>query len=155
MHGSLRILALWMTVVPGIFGHAHHDDLAKLRAKFAQATKPVDKGKLMVRLGRAEFDQIEKQVSDNNLSAAAGSLREYQEQADSVGKALDGLGVDAEKHSAGFLQLQISVREALGRLNNIVVGLTADEQKPFVDAREDLDALNRHLLGELFPSRSH
>lgn len=153
MHG-LRILALWITVVPGIFGHTHHEDLTKLRAKFAQATKPVDKGKLMVRLGRAEFDQIETQVANNNLSAAADSLHEYQQQADSVGKALDATGVDAEKHSAGFLQLQISVREALGRLNNIVVGLTSDEQKPFLDARQDLDTLNRHLLSELFPSQS-
>jgi hypothetical protein len=151
----LRILGLWMMVVPGILGHTHHDDPAKLRAKLAQETKPVDRGKLMVRLGRAEFEEIEKQAANNNLAEALDGLRQYQQQADSVGKALDAMGVDAEKHSGGFLQLQISVREALGRLNNILVGLTSDEQKPFLEVLQDLNSLNRHLLDELFPSQTH
>lgn len=155
MSGKLRIFGLCLALMPGIFGHQHKDDLAKYQAKFAQENKPVDKGKLMVRLGRAEFDEIEKEVSANDLNKAIEELREYQKQADSVSKALDASGRKAVKNAAGFLQLQISVREALERLNNILVGLTSDQQKPFEAVREDLDQLNRHLISELFPSQSH
>ncbi|HEV2205822.1 MAG TPA: hypothetical protein VGR36_04750 [Candidatus Acidoferrales bacterium] len=153
MHSSLRIFALWLMVVPAIFGHSHHDDLAKDQAKFEKETDPVHKAKLMVKLGRAEFDEIEAQVASNNLTQATDGLKQYQSQVDSVSKALDATKRNAAKHAAGFLQLQVSVREALRRLNNILVGLTSDEQKPFRDVRDDLEDVNRHLMLELFPSQ--
>jgi hypothetical protein len=149
---ALRILGLWMTFVTAIFGHTHHEDLAKDLAKFERETDPVRKAKVLVDLGRAEFDQIESEVANNNFAGAAEELRKYQEQVDSTSKALDATGRNAAKHAAGFLQLQISVREGLRRLNNILVGLTSDRQKPFLEVRANLDTLNRHLLAELFPS---
>lgn len=153
MHSSLRIFALWLMVVPAILGHSHHDDLAKDQARFARETDPVHKAKLMVKLERGEFDEIEAQVAGNNLTQATDGLKQYQSQVDSVSKALDATKRNAAKHAAGFLQLQVSVREALRRLNNILVGLTSDEQKPFRDVRDDLEDVNRHLMLELFPSQ--
>lgn len=153
MYASLRILGLWLMVAPAIFGHSHHKDLAKLQAKFAHEKDPVDKAKLMVKLERAEFEQIEADLEKNRLKEAVDGLRQYKGQADSVSKSLDATGRNAAKHGAGFMQLQISLREALRRLNNILVGLTGDEQKPFVHIRDHLDLLNRHLMLELFPSQ--
>jgi hypothetical protein len=147
---GLRIFGLCLVLVPAIFGH-HKEDLAKDLAKFQQETDPVHKGKLMVHLGRAEFDEIEQQAAGNNLGAALKQAQQYEAQADSVAKALDATGVNAEKHASGFKELQISVREALRRLNYVIVGLTADDQKPFGAIRDNLDALNRHLINELFP----
>lgn len=153
MYSSLRILGLWLVVLPAIFGHTHHEDLAKDQARFNKETDPVHKAKLMVKLGRAEFDQIQTDATDNNLEKAIAGTRQFQEQADSVSKALDATGKNAAKHAAGFLQLQVSLRDALRRLNNLLVGLTGDEQKPFLEVRDHLDALNRHLMLELFPSQ--
>jgi hypothetical protein len=153
VYASLRILGLWLMVVPSIFGHTHHEDLAKDQAKFARETDPVHKAKLMVNLGRAEFEEIEAEVASNNLDKAAAGVKQYQSQVDLVSKALDATGRNAAKHAAGFLQLQISVREAVRRLNNILVGLIADQQKSFLAARDDLETLNRHLMLELFPSQ--
>jgi hypothetical protein len=147
----LRIVGLWMVVVPAIFGHSHKEDLAKDRAKFEQETDPVHKAKLMVHLGRAEFEEIEKQAANNNLDEALKGAREYETQADSVAKALDARGVNPEKHASGFKELQISVREALRRLSYLMVGFSGDEQKPFLAIRDNLDTLNRHLINELFP----
>lgn len=151
MFASLRIAGLWMIALPLIFGHSHKEDLAKDRVKFEHETDPVRKAKLMVHLGRAEFEEIEKQAGDNNLDEALKGAREYEEQAGSVAKALDATGANAEKHSSGFKELQISVREALRRLNYLMVGFPGDEQKPFHPIRDNLDALNRHLIDELFP----
>jgi hypothetical protein len=153
VYASLRMLGLWLMVVPAIFGHTHHENLAKDQAKFARETDPVHKAKLMVNLGRAEFEEIETEVAGNNLDKAADGVKQYQSQVDSVSKALDATGRSAAKHAAGFLQLQISVREAVRRLNNILVGLIGDQQKPFLAARDDLETLNRHLMLELFPSQ--
>ena len=153
MYRSLRIFGLWLMVVPAIFGHSHHEDLAKDQAKFERETDPVHKAKLMVKLGRAEFDEIEAQIADNDLAKAAVSLKQYQTQVDSVSKALDATKRNAAKHAAGFLQLQVSVRESLRRLNSILVGLVSDQQKPFLDTRDDLEEVNRHLMLELFPSQ--
>ncbi len=153
MYASLRMLGLWLMFAPAIFGHSHHEDLAKVQAKFAKEKDPVHKAKLMVKLERAEFRHIEADIADNKLADAVDGLRQYRRQADSVSKALDETGRDAAKHAAGFMQLQISLREALRRLNNILVGLTSDQQKPFLEVRDDLDGLNHHLMVELFPSQ--
>lgn len=154
MSASLRILALWVLAFPLGFGHVHKDDLAKDRASFERETNPVHKAKLMVRLGREEMDAVEKAAADDDLSKALVGAQEYQAQADAVAKALDATGVNPEKHSAGFKELQISVRDELRRLNSVIVGLSGDDQKPFLSIHNDLDALNRHLINELFPGPS-
>lgn len=132
-------------------GSAQQDRLTQLHARFDKESDPVRRAKLMVSLGTAEFDRIQKEVADNNLDAALGGLRQYQEQASSCVKALDARGVDAERHPNGYKELEISVRESLRRLDNLMVGLAGDDQKPFQDVRNTLDELNRHLIAELFP----
>lgn len=132
-------------------GSTQPDRLAQLRARFDKESDPVRRAKLMVPLGTAEFDRVEKEMADNNLDAALEGVREYEGQASSCVKALDARGVDAEKHPNGYKELEISVRESLRRLDNLMVGLAGDEQKPFRDVRSSLDELNRHLISELFP----
>jgi hypothetical protein len=127
------------------------DRLGIARSRFEKETDPVHKAKLMVPLGTAEFDQIEKQVADSDLTAALDELHEYQNQVTLCEKALDARRVDPEKHSAGFKELEISVRESLRRLNNVLVHLAGDDQKPFLEVRRSLDEINRHLIKQLFP----
>jgi hypothetical protein len=129
------------------------DRLAKLRSKFAQETNPVKKAKLMPRLGEAEFKEIHSHMKEGRLAEALAGLERYRTEAQECAKGLDSTGIDAEKHSAGFKQLQISLRESLRRLDHLIVGLTGEEQASFVAVREDLDQINRHLLHELFPRR--
>jgi len=129
------------------------DRLAQLRSRYDRESDPVRKAKRLVPLGDAEFDDIQKQMADGNMSGALGELREYQTQADSVEKALDAKGRSAEKHPGGYKELQFSVRESLRRLNSVIVNLTSDEQQPFLEIRKGLDDLNRRLIAELFPSQ--
>ncbi len=130
------------------------DRVAEYRARFEKESDPVHKAKLMIHLGAAEFDQIEKQLSSGDSAGALNGLREYEGQASSCEKALDARGVDPEKHPAGYKELQISVRESLRRLDNMMVNLTGDEQPPFREIRKTLDNLNRDLIKELFPKKA-
>jgi len=151
---TFRIRGVFAAILAvSLFPFSQQDRLQQVRSRFERETDPVRRAKLMVPLEKVEFDQIEKQVSGSELSAALDNLREYENDATGCGKSLDALGVNAEKHSAGFKELEISVRESLRRLNNVLVSLSADEQKPFLEIRDDLDQLNRHLIKELFPSQ--
>jgi len=141
--------ALAMTLLAG--PALAQDRTAELRARFAAESNPVKKAKLMPKLGEAEFRDIQGDVAAGQFSAALAVLDQYRAEARLCAERLDATGVDPEKRSAGFKQLQISLRQSLRRLNEILVGVTPDEQPPFLDARRDLEQLNRRLIRKLFP----
>ena len=129
------------------------NDTAALRLKFAHETDPVRKAKLLVPLGDAEFRDMQKEISSDHLEEALVIVRQYRDEANSCKKALEEKVADPEKHPNGFKQLQISLRQWLRRLGDIIVDLAGDEQKPFVALREDLEQMDRQLIHELFPRR--
>jgi hypothetical protein len=140
-------------LLAGLLGSATlaKDQTAELRARFEQESNPVRKAKMMPKLGTAQFSEIESDVAESNMSGALDILDQYRTEAGTCMNGLDATGVDAEKHSAGFKSLQISLREALRRLDSLMGSLTGDQQAPFLDVRKDLDRMNRHLIQELFP----
>jgi hypothetical protein len=121
------------------------------RARFEHETDPVRRAKLMPRLGEEQFHEIGKEISDGNLSQALTILKQYRDEAQVCVKDLDARVADPEKHAGGFKELEISVRQSMRRLDELLVGMTSDDQKPFLEVHEDLDRLNRHLVRELFP----
>lgn len=128
------------------------DRTAELRSRFDRETDVIRKAKLMPKLGAAQLKDAERDVAAGRISEALKIVKEYRAEAEACLAGLDARKINAVKHSAGFKQLQISVREALRRLNNLMANLTADEQARFVDARNDLNRMNQHLLRELFPT---
>jgi hypothetical protein len=147
------ILLAAALLVPACSLAQQPDKVALARSRFDHEADPVHKAKLIVPLGNAEFDQIEKQIGDNDTTNALSGAQAYQEQVTACEKALDAKNVDPEKHPAGFKELQISVRESLRRLDNVLVRLAGDDQKPFLDVRKSLDDTNRRLIKQLFPSQ--
>lgn len=123
----------------------------ELRARFNQETNAARKAKLMKDLGEAELKDIDHDLDAGKLSDAASTFERYRDEVRSCQKALDATGNNAEKHSSGFKQLEISVREALRRLDSIIPTLTGDQQSRFTAVRGDLSEINQHLLQELFP----
>ena len=149
---QICISALVMAIV--VSGAFPQDSIAQLRSRFAQESDPVRKAKQLPSLGSAEFGRIQKEAGEGHLADALAVLQSYRDEARSCVKGLDATGVDAEKHSAGFKQLQISLRESLRRLDALLPGMTSDEQGPFLVVRRDLDEMNRHVIEELFPRRA-
>jgi hypothetical protein len=127
------------------------DRVADLRLRFSHESDPVRKAKLMPDLGDAEFREIESDFLAERLPDALAVLQQYRDEARTCEKLLDAKNVDAEQHSAGFKQLEFSLRESLRRLDDLLVTLTRDDQVPFEAARNDIDEMNRHLIHELFP----
>jgi hypothetical protein len=126
---------------------------AELRARFDSETDPVRKAKLLGPLSEAEFRDILKDTDSEDFGAALAIFQQYRDEAQACQKALEGKEPDPEKHPNGFKQLQISLRQSLRRLSDIIVDLPADDQKPFLDVRRDLEQMDRQLIHELFPRR--
>jgi hypothetical protein len=129
------------------------NNAAELRSKFTNETDPVRKAKILVPLGEAEFRDILKDADSEDFAGALAIFQQYRDEAQACQKALDGKEPDPEKHPNGFKQLQISLRQSLRRLSDIIVDLPADDQKPFLDVRRDLEQMDRQLIHELFPRR--
>lgn len=125
--------------------------IAKYEANYKSKTKPVDRAKAVVKLGRAEYVAASQSLDAGNVRGAFEFLAKYNEQAITAHDALETMGVDPEKHSNGFRQLEISVRESLRELREIMGRVPLEQRESFAALDKDLDALNRKLILELFP----
>ena len=132
---------------------AAQNDAAAMRAKFHQENDAIRKARMMPKLGELQFDQAHRAVMADRFEEAVSVLESYRDEVAESSKALDALGVDAEKHSNGFLQLQISTREFLRRLTELMVGVTFDRQQPMAKIHAEIEETNQHLIHELFPAR--
>ena len=129
------------------------DHTAELRARFSAETDPVHKAKLLTKLSDSEFREIQDLIGAGNLTEASPIASELADEAESAAKALDARAKDAEKHSEGYKQLEMSVRGSLRRMDTILIELSGDDQKPFLAVRNRLDVLEKQLIRELFPHR--
>ena len=127
------------------------DRITDLRQRFVQESGPVRKAKKMPRLGEAEFKQIQKDVTGAEFTDALALLRQYRGEVQSCVQGLDATGVNAVKHSSGFRQLQISLRESLRRLDIMIPLISPEAQSGFIEERSGLNEMNKHLIEELFP----
>ena len=144
-------LALSAALLGGSF--AAQDRTAELRARFSAEADPVHKAKALTKLSDSEFREIQDLLGAGKLSEASPIADQLADEAESAMKALDARGKDAEKHPEGYKQLEMSVRGSLRRMNNILIELSGDDQKPFLAVRNRLDVLEKQLIRELFPHR--
>jgi hypothetical protein len=129
------------------------DRAAELRSRFEKETDPVRKARLAEPLADAEFRNLHEKMDAGDLAAAAEIARSVRDEAAAGKKSLDAKSRDAEAHPEGYKQLEISVRESLRRLDDILVSLAKDEQAPFAEVRKDLAELDRQMIHQLFPKR--
>ncbi|MGB9067622.1 MAG: hypothetical protein WCC21_03545 [Candidatus Acidiferrales bacterium] len=140
------VLAALSIAGPGLC----QDRVADLRSRLTHEPSPVNRAKLMPQLGDAEFAEIDSDVSQDKLPEALMVLETYRDEVQSCDKALDAMGLDAQKHPGGYKQLQFSLRDSLRRLDAEIVNMTSEDQAPFVAIRQELGDLNRHLIEHLF-----
>lgn len=151
MRAESRVLILLAAVVLLTSAAGARQNSQELQTKFEQENDAVRRAKMMIKISRASFGQISQQVAAGDNTDALKTLQQLVEDAQSCSDALDAKEKNPESHSSGFRQLQIATRESLRRLDDLTVGLTRDEQTPFLAIRKNLDRLNRHLIRELFP----
>ena len=126
-------------------------ELAKSKDHYEKETSPIGRAKALVKLGRAELRAAREATDANHVDSALQFVKDYNDQAQAAHDALEKTGVNAEKHSDGFRQLQISVRECIRTAGQISDKVPFNQRQPFDGLRKELDALNQKLILELFP----
>jgi hypothetical protein len=129
------------------------DRTAELRARFEKEADSVRKAGLVAPLADAEFRDMHAKIDAGDLAAAAEIAEHVRVEATASKKALDAKHRDAEAHPEGYKKLEISVRESVRRLDDILVSLAKDDQKPLAEIRVALETLDRELIHQLFPKR--
>ena len=148
---SFWMAVLVATLVAGSL--SAQDRTAELRARFQKEQDPVRKARLVAPLADAEFREMHEKINAGDLEAAAEIARQVRDEAEASKKSLDKKSRDVEAHPEGYKQLQISVRESIRRLDDIMVSLAKDDQKPLAEIRAELETLDREMIHQLFPKR--
>ena len=128
------------------------NEILEFRTRFTHETDAMRRTQMMAKLGQRQFDEVAQDIDAGKLPEGLTLLKEYRDEIQLCEEGLDARNINAETHPKGYKQLEISLRQSLRRLNNLLAGLTTDEQAPFLQVRNDLDELNRHLIHELFPN---
>ncbi|GAC1618316.1 MAG: hypothetical protein NVS9B13_06080 [Candidatus Acidiferrum sp.] len=129
------------------------DKLSELQARFDRETKGVAKGKLLQKLGDAQFAAARVAGHDGDYNTSGLILEKYRDNARAAVEALKKQESDAERHPNGFRQAEIEVRRGIREVDETLL-VTPDVYRPPLQlVRQDLIAMDDELLRALFPRR--
>jgi hypothetical protein len=132
---------------------AAQDRLAETLAKYQTETDPVRKSRALAKLGDEQVDLAKKQLKAEDEVASLHTLELYRDEVRDTVAALKGMGIDAERKPAGFKELQISLRETIRRIDDLILTLNVDKRPFFREVRNDLFMYQNELIDDLFPRR--
>jgi hypothetical protein len=124
----------------------------KYEAQFQLERDPVAKAKILAKLGRLEIDQARADLKADKEEQSLADLERYRDQVEGTVQTLSSTGVNAEQHPAGFKELQISLRETLRRIDELILQLPLDKRPWFQAVRSDLTKSQNSLIEALFPT---
>ena len=132
---------------------AAQDRLAEDLAKYQHETDPVRKSRALVKLGDDQVELATRQLKISDEVASLHTLEQYRDEVHDMVSALHGTGVDAERKPAGFKELQISLRETIRHIDDLILTLNVDKRPFFRVVRNDLFMDQNELIDALFPRK--
>ena len=120
-------------------------------AQYQHESDPVRKARALVKLGGDQIDQARKQLKSGDDVGSLHTLEQYRDEVRETVAALKAAGIDAEKRPAGFKELQISLRETIRRVDDLIFTLPVDKRPFFREVRTDLVTAQNDLIDALFP----
>lgn len=124
------------------------------KTHFDQEANPVRKAKAFEKVGQGLISQFGQQAADGNFEAALHTLTDYRDGAKTALVGLQATGVDAERHSDGFRQLQICLRKSIWELERTMKLIPDDRRATFKAVTDNLSEMQSKLEHLLFPHDS-
>ena len=131
---------------------AEQESREKYEAQFQLERDPVTKAKILAKLGRFEIEQARADLKADKDEQSLADLEHYRDQVEGTVHALSATGVNAEQHPSGFKELQISLRETLRHIDELILQLPLDKRPWFQAVRSDLTKSQNLLIEALFPT---
>lgn len=143
-----------MTMISFVLAPAvAQQNVAELQARFDREPNSVSKAKLLVKLGDAQFDEARRAGKESDYTTVGFTMEKYR---DNVRAALDALKKqhpDAEKHSNGYRQMEMHVKQGIREVEDSMLAAPAPYKPPLQIVRQDLISMDEELIRLLFPRR--
>jgi hypothetical protein len=149
--GNLGVVALSLLALCAPL--AGQDPLAAELAQYQHEIAPVRKARQLVKLGGEQMELAKKELKTGDDVGSLHTLEQYRDEVRETIVALKSTGVDAEKKPAGFKELQISLRETVRHIDDLIFTLPVDKRPFFREVRADLVMAQNDLIDDLFPRK--
>ena len=149
----LRMFTAVVVALALLMPLAAQDRLTVKLTRYQQETDPVRKARALAKLGDDQIALARKQLKDGEDVASLQTLEQYRDEVQQTAAGLKATGIDAEKKPAGFKELQISLREIVRRIDDLILTLPVDKRPFFREVRSDLAKTQNDLIDALFPRR--
>ena len=132
---------------------AAQDRLAVALAQYQHEADPVRKARDLSKFGDDQVEEAKKQLKTGKMSLLFTPSRSIGTKFRKPLPALEAGGADAEKKPAGFKELQISLRETVRHIDDLILTLPVDKRPFFREVRNDLVKAQNELIDALFPRK--
>jgi hypothetical protein len=129
------------------------EDVEQLQQRFDHENDGVRKAKLLQKLGDAQFDKERDATKGNDYSTVGMVMEKYRDNVRASVEALKKTHPDAEKHSAGYKQLEIHVGKGIREIRDVILAMPEQYRPPMQLVERDLKDMDLELLRLLFPRR--
>jgi len=132
---------------------AAEETLAARREEFQHQLDPVRRAKYFPKLGNALLAEMRKQIQAEEFAQVPPLLVEYRDDANAAFAGLETVTRDADKHPAGYRELEMHLRQSLHVVNDIVFALPLEDRGAVLAPQRDIEQLDQRLVKALFPAR--
>ncbi len=136
-----------------LFPAVAQQSVAELQAKFDRETNSVRKAKLLVKLGDAQFEEARRAEKEGDNNAVDATMEKYRDNVRAALEALKKQHTDAEKHSNGYRQMEMHVKQGIREVEDSMLAAPAPYKPPLQIVRQDLIAMDEEMIRLLFPHR--
>jgi len=129
------------------------ESVAQLQAKFDHENNSVRKAKLLVKLGDAEFEDARRAGREGDNTTVGFTMEKYRDNVRAAFEALKKQHPDAEKHSNGYRQMEMQVKQGIREVEDTMLAAPAPYKPPLQIVRHDLITMDEEMIRLLFPHR--
>ena len=131
---------------------AANQQLAELQHRFDLEKNPVRRAQFFSKkLGPALISEIADLYRTAPLETANAQVRAYADLVSKLSEDLTQAVPDPERHSAGFKQLEIHLRNALSRLRDVSTSLPFNDREELKKQIGRLERVRDDIFDKLFP----
>jgi len=142
-----------LAVIFLLFFSTGTESVAELQSRFDRETDSVRKVKILERLGDAQFEEARRAGKEGDNNTTGFTLEKYRDNVRVALQALKKQHPDAERHSNGYRQLEMHLRNGIREVEDTMLAAPAPYKPPLQIVRQDLIAMDEELIKLLFPRR--
>lgn len=129
------------------------ESAGQLQAKFDHENNSVKKAKLLVKLADAEFEDARRAGREGDNTTVGFTMEKYRDNVRAAFDALKKQHPDAEKHSNGYRQMEMQVKQGIREVEDSMLAAPAPYKPPLQIVRQDLITMDEEMIRLLFPHR--